>query len=112
MLQNIFPNNTLDVSVAHLIAEVGELGQEIVRASLRDQKHPRCGTNPEFLLELADVTAHLCAVSSLLEQHLATEVINYFRKGCPVCGLPECDCEMDGIQLEKVGSRRLKKKGH
>jgi NTP pyrophosphatase (non-canonical NTP hydrolase) len=107
MLKCIFPDNTLDISTAHLIADVGELGQEIVRASLRNQKYPRYGANPEFLLELADVTAHLCAVSSLLEQDLAVEVMHYFRGGCVVCKLQECDCRMVNVQLEKVGSRPL-----
>lgn len=111
MLKRIFPDNTLDISTAHLIAEVGELGQEIVRASLRNQKHPRYGANPEFLLELADVTAHLCAVSSLLEQDLAVEVMHYFRDGCVVCGQQECNCQMVSIQLEKVGSSPLGEEG-
>lgn len=107
MLSNIFPDNTLEVSVAHLLAEIGELGQEIVRASLEDESHPKYGARSGFLLELADVVAHLCAVSSLLNQNLADEVLKYFADGCVVCGYKQCKCLMHKIELKKVGSRPL-----
>ena len=107
LLMNIFPDNTLEVSVAHLLAEIGELGQEIVRASLVDEIHPKYGTRSGFLLELADVVAHLCAVSSLLGQNLASEVLEYFADGCVVCRHRQCECLMHKIELKKVGSIRL-----
>lgn len=107
MLCNIFLDNTLEVSVAHLLAEIGELGQEIVRASLIDETHPKYGARSGFLLELADVVAHLCAVSSLLDQNLADDVLKYFADGCVVCGYKQCKCLMHKIELKKVGSRPL-----
>lgn len=107
LLLNIFPDNTLEVSVAHLLAEIGELGQEIVRASLENKNHPKYSSRPGFLLELADVTAHLCAISNLLEQNLADEVLTYFANGCVECGYAQCKCLMRKIELKKVGSVRL-----
>lgn len=108
LLSNIFPDNTLEVSVAHLLAEIGELGQEIARASLEDEAHPKYGARAGFLLELADVIAHLCAVFSLLDQNFADEVLKYFADGCVVCQRKQCKCLMHEIELKKVGSRRLK----
>lgn len=107
MLFNIFPGNDLDISVAHLLAEIAELGQEIVKSSLENESRPVYVSRQGFLLELADVTAHLCAVSSLLEQNLAADVLDYFADGCVVCGYAQCECLMHMIELKKVGSKRL-----
>lgn len=106
MLGNIFPDNDLLSSVNHMVAEVGELSQEIARAGLRGTL-PGLSRNRAFMLELADVTAHACAVATLLEINLAEGVLEYLDKGCPGCkGLP-CSCPLSDIELKKVGSMRV-----
>lgn len=107
MLENIFTENELDESVDHLVAEVGELGQEIARAEILGSVS-RLSSNQAFLLELADVTAHACAVASLLELDLAEGVLEYLHKGCPECKKLPCKCPLHKIELGKVGSRRVK----
>lgn len=109
MLSNIFPGNTLIDSVNHLLAEIGELGQEIVQASLADREHPHYGLREGFCLELADVTAHTCAVASLLEMNLADVSLRYFENGCPVCENQFCQCPVREIELKKVGTKVLPK---
>ncbi len=107
---NIFPDNEMMKSAHHLLAEIGELGQEIVRASLTDPSYPHYGRRPGFLLELSDVLANLCAVSSLLNHHLALAVMEHFEKGCTLCGNTKCDCSMEMVELKKVKSVVLEEK--
>lgn len=107
MLFNIYPHNELLDSTNHLVAEVAELGQAIAQAELAGSI-ASAGERSGFLLELADVTAHSCAVASLLNLNIADGVLDYLSNGCPVCGHYACDCKLGHVDLKKVGTQILK----
>ena len=89
MFHEIYPNNTVQDSVVHLVEEVGELN-EAIRNYLSTHRE---GSFEKITEELVDVFANLFALAHCLGLDLGKESVGYFRNGCPKCQRFPCGCE-------------------
>lgn len=112
MFASIYPDNELWKTAHHFQAEVGELGQAIVRgysSFIHDQYIPPLAPKiltTEIEMELADCLAHLFGLANLLCIDLLDEVRSFFKEGCPQCKGMRCiKCDTANLELKKVDTQ-------
>lgn len=111
MLRTIFPKNTLEDAVEHLLEESGELAEAItlanVQARLEDYRPVYYNRHLAFLLELSDVLAFVFGIASLLNVNLIEQLHIYLEDGCPVCHKDSCKCESENLEQKPVGTQPI-----
>lgn len=88
MMASIYPNNTFESSIRHLVQETAEFGD----AALQVNAHGDKESYENLEEELIDIIAHCLAVSNTLEVSLVEEFSRVFKIGCPGCSEFNCAC--------------------
>ncbi len=109
MFAEIYHQNDLVGSCAHLAEEAGEVGECVSRMG-RGEVFPgfyegdiAFRASQDLELEIADAIAHWFAVVTLMNEP-ASDLLDYvFGDGCPVCRKTFCDCGGD-FELTSVGT--------
>lgn len=84
----IYPNNTLLDSAAHLAEEVDELDEALTQFRGTHDKN----IFENIKIELVDVIANIFAVANVLRIDLGHEMEISFLDGCPKCNTFNCEC--------------------
>lgn len=107
MLKRIYPNNTFEDSVGHVVEEATEI-QLAVAKFLWARQQPFVPSVSDLVsqlsLELSDILANLIAVANCNNVSLGTLVTEAYKKGCRSCGKKVCSCR-PFVHVETVGSR-------
>jgi NTP pyrophosphatase (non-canonical NTP hydrolase) len=88
MMASIYPGNTFESSMRHLVQETAEFGD----AALQVIEHGDRDAFANLEEELIDVLAHCLAIANTFGFSLIEEFSRVFEKGCPGCSEFSCAC--------------------